>query len=531
MISTFATLSPRRWGLMLLFCIGATLARGFDDPPRPVKPLPEPKQIAWQEDGLGMFIFLGMNTFTGSEAGSGDEDIKQFNPAALDCKQWVRMAQAAGCRYIILTAKNTDGFCLWPTATTERSVKNAPWKGGKGDVVRELADACKAAGLKFGLACQPADYSQSSFKSNKTEYYKLYREQLKELLTNYGPIHEIWFDGKEVEEKSFTEWPGIINTVRQLQPDMIIKQGPARKAMRTHEDVQWVGNTAAIAPTECWAVYPRPNSPSTATPPDVAGPFWLPLEGRLALGANFWSNDNLKTTAKLLDTYYKSVGRNANLLLCVAVDSSGLITKDACTRLEQFGKGIQETFAKDLAAGKPVTASNVRLGSSVFMPENAVDNNAETYWSTDDGVTNASLEVRLLGAKEFNVVRLEENVALGQRVQEYTLEAYTPETSQWVQVAQGTTIGFRKLDRFPTVKASKIRLTITRALASPTIRALGVHLDSASDPADFEPANALAAPPPPPGPSPKKDSSGAKEPNKGSNKGSSKEPKAAKADE
>jgi alpha-L-fucosidase len=191
--------------------------------PRPLLPIPSPAQRSWQEDELTMFVHFGMNTFTGRSTGLGTEDPRQFYPTKLDCRQWARIAREAGFKGIILTAKHHDGFCLWPTRTTEHSVKNSLWKNGHGDVVRELADACKEGGIKLGIYCSPWDRSQTNYDTDKLAYAKLYRAQLTELLSNYGPVYEMWFDGNKA---NVADWPNVINVVRTLQPNAVIKQGP-----------------------------------------------------------------------------------------------------------------------------------------------------------------------------------------------------------------------------------------------------------------------------------------------------------------
>jgi len=244
-ISTFAPFTAV--GLMLsLVTVPAA------EPPKPLEPVPSANQLAWIGNELTLFTHFGMNTFTGRGTGLGDEDPRLFNPAKLDCNQWVRVAKESGFQGIILTAKHHDGFCLWPTATTQHSVAASDWKGGKGDVVRELADACKAGGVRLGIYCSPWDRSVTNYDSDKPAYAKYYHQQLTELLSNYGPVFEMWFDGNKA---NVADWGNIIDVVRTLQPAATIKQGPVVKPVR--EDVQWVGNELACAPLENWSVFPR----------------------------------------------------------------------------------------------------------------------------------------------------------------------------------------------------------------------------------------------------------------------------------
>ncbi len=253
---------------ILSFVLTASTVTGLKaaEPPKPLAPLPSPAQLAWQEDELTLFTHFGMNTFTGRGTGLGTEDPKLFNPTALDCSQWVRVAKESGFKGIILTAKHHDGFCLWPTATTMHSVKSSTWKDGKGDVVRECSDACKAGGIKFGIYCSPWDRSVTNYDSDRPAYAKYYHEQLNELLSNYGPVYEMWFDGNKA---NVADWPNIIGLVRKLQPNAVIKQGPRVEPIT--EDVRWVGNEQACALLENWSVYPPPAT-------EASSRMWFPVE-------------------------------------------------------------------------------------------------------------------------------------------------------------------------------------------------------------------------------------------------------------
>ena len=460
---------------LMLFLVPAPAA----EPPQPLAPVPSANQLAWIGNELTLFTHFGMNTYTGRGTGLGDEDPKLFNPAKLDCNQWVRVARESGFKGIILTAKHHDGFCLWPTATTQHSVASSDWKGGKGDVVRELADACKAGGIRLGIYCSPWDRSVTNYDSDKPAYAKYYHQQLTELLSNYGPVFEMWFDGNKA---NVADWGNIINVVRTLQPGATIKQGPVVKPVR--EDVQWVGNELACAPLENWSVFPAPGSMGAERA------IWFPRECDTMMNGHwFWDTNAPHDLATLLNFYYTSVGRNSMLILNVAPNPDGLFSDDCIRGLHAFHAALQQIFGTDLAAGKKATASNVRGNDPAFGADKALDGDANTYWATDDGVTNASLEVDLGGAKEFNVIRLEEMISLGQRVAQYQVEALIG--GDWKQICSGTTIGYRKLDRFPKVTATRVRLTILAARACPTLKSFGVHLDTVSPAESFAPENAL----------------------------------------
>lgn len=450
--------------------------------PEPLPPVPSASQLAWYEDDLTVFVHFGMNTFTGRSTGLGNEDPNLFYPTNLDCRQWVDVAQACGFKGFILTAKHHDGFCLWPTKTTKHSVASASWKEGKGDVVRELSDACRAAGLRFGVYCSPWDRSQTNYDTDKPAYAKLYRQQLTELLSNYGPIYELWLDGNKA---NVADWPNIISVARTLQPNAIIKQGPRLEPIR--EDVRWVGNELACAPLANWAVYP---------PPDVARDakqLWFPVEcDTPMIGRWFWADTLPLELPTLLNYYYTSVGRGSILLLNVAPNREGLFSRESIGRLHEFHAAIRRIFGTDFAAGGRAIASNVRGNDPRFGASQVLDGRADTFWSTDNDVTNAWIEVDLDAERTFNVIRLEEMISLGQRVAEYRLEVWDNAGGAWKLVNKGFTVGHCKLDRIPKVKSSKVRLTILKSRACPTLKSIGVHLDTVSPSEHFAPAFANA---------------------------------------
>jgi alpha-L-fucosidase len=449
------------------------------EPPKPLEPLPSANQLAWIDNELTLFTHFGMNTFTGRGTGMGTEDPTLFYPTNFDCNQWVRVARETGFKGIILTAKHHDGFCLWPTATTKHSVASSGWKNGKGDVVRELADACKAGGIKFGIYCSPWDRSVTNYDSDKPAYAKYYHQQLTELLSNYGPVFEMWFDGNKA---NVADWANIIAVVRKLQPTATIKQGPVLTPVR--EDVRWVGNELSCCPVENWSVYPAPG------PTNATVPIWFPLECDTMMNGHwFWDANAPRSLQTLLDFYYYSVGRNSMLILNVAPNPDGLFSDECVTRMHEFHDALRKIFGTDFALHQKAAASNIRGNDPAFGPDKALDGDAKTYWAADDDVTNAFIEVDLGGGKTFNVIRTEEPISLGQRVSRYKVEALIG--ADWKEICSGTTIGHRKLDRFPKVTASKVRLTILASRACPILSGFGVHLDSVSSAKSFEPENAL----------------------------------------
>ena len=425
----------------------------------PPRPRPTPQQLAWHRAELAMFVHFTVNTFTDREWGDGTEDPRVFNPTALDAGQWVRTAQAGGFRTMILTAKHHDGFCLWPTATTTHSVRSSPWRGGRGDVVRDLVDACRAAGLGVGLYLSPWDRHEPTY-GDSPRYNDFYAHQLTELLTRYGPIVEVWFDGANGEgpngKKQQYDWPRVHGIVRRLQPRALIfsDAGP---------DLRWIGNERGVAGDPNWcpvdpAAVPYPGASGDAITAalqhgDPRGTVWRPGEADVSIRPGwFWhpaEDDNVRDADDLVELYFSSVGRNAGLLLNVPPTRDGLFHDSDVARVAEFGRKRSALFATDLAAG-------ARRHDS----------------STGDG-----LDLELARPATFDVASLEEAIAYGQTVARYTLLAQSGPGRPWTTLARGTTIGHKKLERFPAVTASRVRLTIDAALAPapPRIARVGLY--------------------------------------------------------
>jgi alpha-L-fucosidase len=457
-------------------------------PPAPFGPQPSERQLAWHQLGYYAFVHFSMNTFTNREWGLGSEKPEQFNPTALDCRQWARICKAAGMKGIILTAKHHDGFCLWPSAYTEHSVKNSPWKGGNGDVVRELSEACKEFGLKFGIYLSPWDRNHGDY--GKPEYIAYYRNQLRELLTNYGEIFEVWFDGanggtgwygganeeRRIDRTTYYDWKNTVKIVRDLQPGAVMFSdgGP---------DIRWVGNEQGWARPTNWSLLKK-NDFAPGVVDDIEhlragqedGTDWLPAEVDVSIRQGWFyhpAEDSLvKPLPKLLDIYYNSVGRNASMLLNIPADTRGLIHADDSVRLMELATAIHADFQTDLAFGKKVSATNTRGKSKKFGASMANDNNPESYWAADDGVLEASLTMDLGQPTIFNRFLVQEYIPLGQRVKKFRIEAYT--NGNWKTIAEETTIGYKRILRFPDVTASQIRFTIDDAKSCPVISNLQV---------------------------------------------------------
>jgi len=463
----------RRFFLLLLVpCL-----HGAVKPPPPVLPIPTARQLQWQSVELSLFLHFGMNTFTDREWGQGTEDPSTFNPLRLNAGQWAQLAARAGFGRLILTAKHHDGFCLWPSRYTEHSVRSSPWKEGKGDVVREFTDACRKAGLQAGLYLSPWDRHEPSY-GDSPAYNAFYAAQLRELLTLYGPVAEMWFDGACGEgpngKVQVYDFPLFRALVRQLQlaAVMFSDEGP---------DVRWVGNEKGFAGETCWSMMDRSKvkmgteNTGYLNEGEPEGPDWVPAECDVSIRKGwFWHpEESPKPLAELLDIYFRSVGRNGILLLNVPPNREGRIDRADEERLLEFKSAVDAIFAKNLALRRPATASQIRSGSLDFGPDRAVDGNTVTFWAVGDSARQAWIEISLDKEAGFNVVRIEEPVALGQRIASYRIEI--PDGTGWRTIAKGTTVGKKKLDLFLEVRADRIRLVIEKARSCPLVSEFGVH--------------------------------------------------------
>jgi alpha-L-fucosidase len=448
------------------------------------RPRPSARQLAWHRDELTMFVHFTVNTYTNREWGDGTESPAIFRPDRLDARQWARAAKAGGFRRMILTAKHHDGFCLWPTETTDHSVRSSPWRDGKGDVVREFVDACRAEGLGVGLYLSPWDRHERSY-GDSPRYNDLYIRQLRELLTRYGPIVEAWFDGANGEgpngRRQEYDWPRIHGTVRELQPGAVIFSdvGP---------DVRWIGNEQGTAPETNWCQVDPSSVPAigTSSPTitralqhgDPLGTVWRPGEADVSIRPGwFWhkeEDEKVRSVANLIGLYHSSVGHNAGFLLNVPPTPDGLFHDTDVARLRAFGERMTQTFATNLAAGGRVTASSVRArahaGSAVIDPD------PDTYWTPARAVTPDApgwLELTLPAPQRIDVIGLQEAIAEGQHVAYYRVLGRLP--SGWTMLTWGTTIGARKLDRIAPVTVDAVRLEILSSFAVPRIASLALH--------------------------------------------------------
>ena len=427
---------------------GATLEQKVDMAARLV---PTPQQLEWQQMELTAFLHFGINTFTGREWGDGKENPALFNPTDFDAEQWVRSLKEAGFKMAILTAKHHDGFCLWPTKTTGHSVAASPWKDGKGDVVRELRDACDKYGIKFGVYLSPWDRNASCY-GDSPKYNEFFIEQLTELLTNYGEVHEVWFDGANGEgpngKKQEYDWTAILSTIRRLQPRAV--------TAIMGDDVRWVGNERGLGRETDWSAtvltpgtYARCEEQNKAlgvkaTSKDLGGRdmlvnakelFWYPSEVDVSIRPGWFyhqqEDNQVKSLKHLTDIYFKSVGYNSVLLLNIPPDQRGRISDADVNRLKEFADYRKEIF----------TDNRVKGGLKA--------------WTARPGDTRV---YQLKPKSEINVVMLREDISKGQRMEAFTVEALTADG--WKEIAKGTTVGYKRLIRIPAVEARQLRVKV-----------------------------------------------------------------------
>lgn len=427
-----------------------------------------------------MFVHFTVNTFTDKEWGYGDEKESVFNPSILDCRQWARVALDAGMKGIIITAKHHDGFCLWPSKFTEHSVKNSSWKEGKGDIIRDLRSACDEYGLQLGIYLSPWDRNSSIYGT--PEYLTYYRNQLKELLGDYGDIFEVWFDGanggdgyyggsrevRKIDNKTYYDWANTHEIVRQYQPKAVMfsDAGP---------DIRWVGNESGMGSVTNWCLlkkddlYPGGNFADILGKGDEDGNYWVPAEVDVSIRPGWFYHKNqdslVRSPENLMELFYSSIGRNSNLLLNVPPDQRGMLYEKDVASLLAFRTLLKKEFEKDVAKGKDVVSSSVR--GKGYEGSNVNDGNAETYWTTSDVQTSGDVIINLGEETEVNRIVLQEYIKLGQRVQEFQVSALSD--GNWEKLIDGTTIGYKIIRKFPTIKTSKIKVTISKTKACPII--------------------------------------------------------------
>lgn len=439
--------------------------------------VPTPQQLAWQELGLTAFLHFGINTFTDREWGDGKEDPALFNPTELDAEQWVKTLKDAGFNLVILTAKHHDGFCLWPTKTTDHSVASSPWKDGKGDVVADLRAACDKYGMKMGIYLSPWDRNSQKY-GDSPAYNDQFVEQLTELLTNYGKIDEVWFDGACGEgpngKKQEYDWVRFREVMERLQPEAVLAI--------TGDDVRWVGNEGGVGRETEWSVTPLTPSifPESASRNDSLGIngmskvlgsheliekanrlYWWPSEVDVSIRPGWFYHDyeSPKSLNHLANIYLASVGRNSVLLLNIPPDRRGLIADADVERLKEFRAWVDSNFSNNLVKQ-----------------------------SDETGMT-----VALEPATRLNTVLLQEDITKGQRVEDFTIEAYTD--GAWSPVAQGTTVGYKRILKFDETVADSLRMIVNNSRRTPNLKPIEAYhivlpTDVAAQETEFNVVNA-----------------------------------------
>lgn len=491
-------LKPFALFLLAGLFICATAGAEKVQPPQPHGALPTEGQLLWHEMEMYAFVHFTINTFTDKEWGFGDEDPALFNPSDFDADALALHVKSAALKGIVLTCKHHDGFCLWPTKTTDHNISKSPWKNGKGDIVKEVSDACKRHGLKFGIYLSPWDRNNKDYGTAK--YIDIYRAQYRELLTNYGPVFESWHDGanggdgyyggaretRSIDNSVYYDWENTWKILFEKHPNAVIFSdvGPG---------CRWVGNEKGYAKDPCWSTitFEMANPNRKATPGSSIknlesgtrnGEKWVPAEVDFSIRPGwFWhasENDKVKSSAQLLDHYFLSVGRGANMILNIPPDRRGRVFEKDAVSLAGFGQMINQLYKVNYAKGAKATASNVRGNSKEYAASNVLDASRYTYWATDDEVKDASLTLQLKGKKRFNVIRIRENIKLGHRVNEWAVDI--KENGVWREYAKGVAIGSCRLIRGERVTTDAVRLRIINADASPCIGELSLYAEPQS---------------------------------------------------
>ncbi|MDW7760574.1 MAG: alpha-L-fucosidase [Acidobacteriota bacterium] len=467
---------------ILFLCVAALAAAAcssVDAPePAPFGAVPTERQMIWHGMEMHAFIHFGPNTFSGVEWGDGRESPDLFHPTELDCRQWVKVLKDAGMEGVVITAKHHDGFCLWPSQYSTHTVRESSWRNGQGDVLRELSEACREFGLKFGVYVSPWDRNHPAYFTD--EYNTVFKNMLEEVMTGYGDVYYLFLDGAfsvgPDGRRQEYDWDGFVEVVRRLQPDCVIfsDAGP---------DVRWVGNEDGHAAETNWSTvhsgvfYPGiPGVSDQLLTGHEDGDLWIPTEVDVSIRPGWFYRESedaaVKSVGHLIDIWYRSVGMNGNLLLNVPPDRRGIIHENDIRALMGLRAHLDAAFAENLALGGKAEATNVRSNSRKYDASQAVDGDPETYWATDDGVTSASLEIDLAEPATVGTVLLREYIRLGQRVRAFAVEAHVD--GDYLEVARGTTIGNRRILRIPPLETRKLRIHFD-AKAAPLISTVAVY--------------------------------------------------------
>ncbi|GHN00967.1 hypothetical protein WSM22_24560 [Cytophagales bacterium WSM2-2] len=458
-------------------------------PPKPLLPVPDSAQLAWHGMEMNAFVHFSINTFTDKEWGYGDEGEKKFNPIAFDARQWVSVLKETGFKALILTCKHHDGFCLWPSKYTNHSVKNSPWKNGKGDIVLEVATACKEAGLKFGIYLSPWDRNHKDYGT--PAYIEYYRNQLKELFTLYPSVFEMWFDGanggdgyyggkretRRIDGRNYYDWPNTLTMVRQFNPNIIFfsDAGPG---------VRWVGNEKGVAGETNWntisadTLYAgKAGIEKLLNEGNENGNRWIPAECDVSIRPGWFYHareDTLvKSPEQLLEIYLKSVGHGSLLLLNVPPDRRGLFHENDIKALRGFKSLLDKEFKTNYALNALTKTESFRGDDEKYSPMMTTDGDMETYWATDDDKVSGSIEIDLGKTVNIKYVVLQEYIPLGQRVKSFSVDVW--KNNSWMNVASATTIGRKRILKIDSMETNRIKVTILDSKACPIISNIEVY--------------------------------------------------------
>lgn len=447
--------------------LGTVSCQKKGEAPAPVYPIPTQAQLNWQKMETYAFVHFGLNTFNDLEWGYGDTPAETFNPTNLDAEQWARIIKAAGFKGIILTAKHHDGFNLWPSKYTEYSVKNSPWRGGKGDMVRDLVNACRKYGLKFGLYLSPWDRNHADY--GKPEYTEYFQNQIRELITEYCDsveLFEYWFDGanggdgyyggarekRSIDPDTYYQYERAVEFIHSKFPDAMIFGG-------TEPTIRWVGNEDGWAGQTDWAPYKPGDNPHYGSPD---GTEWQPAECDVSIRPGWFyharEDQSVRSLSHLVNIYYQSVGRNATLLMNFPVALDGRIHPLDSARIMEWRHTLDEQFKTDLLSGIKPKVDNSR--GTGFRAAYITDGDWDTYWATEDTVTTGSVEFAFDKVTPVNRVLLQEYIPLGQRVSKYEIE-YLDTLGAWQPVETQdtmTTVGYKRIIRFETAAARGLRV-------------------------------------------------------------------------
>lgn len=474
--------------LFLASLINISFAQKKVLPPAPCGPVPTEDQLNWHEMENYAFVHFTTNTFTDKEWGFGDESTQVFNPTAINVDQWVTAIKGAGLKGLVLTCKHHDGFCLWPSKYTEHSVKNSPYKNGQGNIVKEVSDACKRQGIKFGIYLSPWDRNNPDYGT--PTYITYYRNQLKELLSFTGPVFEMWFDGanggdgyyggkkevRRIDASKFYDWPNTIAMVKQLMPHILFfsDAGP---------NIRWCGNESGYIGETNWNTISndtlfagKSNITKLLNRGSEDGTKWIPAEVDVSIRPGWFyhakEDARVRTPENLFNIYLSSVGRGSNLILNIPPDRRGLIHENDLAALKGWKALLDDAFKTDLALNAKVTADSYRGKSKKYAASNVVSGKKDTYWATDDNITTGSISLEFAKPTMVKYVVIQEYIKLGQRVKSFTVEIWKDNT--WVQIASATTIGHKRILKVEPVSTEKLRINITDSKACPVISAVKV---------------------------------------------------------